>query len=72
MPKRSIESVVKELTAERQRLDESLATLDRELLSAVPPLFIGVALGATALALVARRKPKRKRATGITIRWKFD
>ena len=72
MPKRSIEAVVKDLTAERQRLDESLSALDHELLSAVPSLVIGVALGATAVALVARRRPKRKKPTGLTVRWKFD
>jgi hypothetical protein len=68
MPERDAQTIRAEIIAERQRLDDNLTALERELLTGIPVVVAG-AVGAAVLLL--RRKGRRKNPTSVTISWKL-
>jgi ribosomal 50S subunit-associated protein YjgA (DUF615 family) len=65
-PRRDTAEIRKEIAAERQRLDDDLTTLERDLLSSAP-LVAGLLVAAVAAffvkSRVGRKKPKPLRLT---------
>ena len=65
-PRRDTAEIRKEIASERQRLDDDLTTLERDLLSSAP-LVAGLLVAAVAAVFVksrvARKKPKPLRLT---------
>jgi len=72
MPDRDAVAIRQEIAVERQRLDDDLTSLERELLSGAPIVAGALAvLGAVAVMVLTRRMRSRKRPTSVTLTWKF-
>jgi hypothetical protein len=70
MSERTTAEIRQEIAAERQRLDENLTALERELLSGVPPLLaVGGATVAAVVFLTVRRRRSRKKPTSVALIW---
>jgi hypothetical protein len=69
MPSRGAAEIRQEIAAERQRLDDDLTSLERELLSGVPVLAGGVLVAAAILLKRSRRR--RKKPKSVTLTWKL-
>ena len=70
MPSRDKAEIRKEIAAERQRLDDDLTALERDLLSSTPFVVAGL-LVALGVAVVAKgRGRKKQKPLRLTI--KFD
>jgi hypothetical protein len=72
MSTRDVAEVRKRIDAERARLDEHLAALNREVRSAVPYVVAGLVTGAAvgvAVVLLLRRGKAKPRS--FTITWKL-
>jgi hypothetical protein len=69
MANRGAPEIREEIAAERQRLDDDLTNLERELLSSVPLLAGGILVAAAVV--LGRSRRKRKTPKSITFTWKL-
>jgi hypothetical protein len=72
MSERDAVAIREEIAAERQRLDDDLTSLERQLLSGAPMVAgVLVVVAAVVVLLLTRRKRGRGRPTSVTLTWKF-
>jgi hypothetical protein len=71
MPKRDTAQIRKEIAAERQRLDDDLTELERDLLSSAPLVAAGLIV-ATAAAVLLKTRGGRKKPKPLRLTIRFD